>query len=184
MQLPSGSNPFTTLKSTELHRRNYVRSVVDQIQIEDLVKDYSYLDCSDSVNVVALNEDGQVVLVGQWRYPIQEYSWEIPAGMMEENEDPLEAAKRELEEEAGVQAEEWVQLGSVVRDASKLTGKTHTFLAKRLKLVTAHPEDYEKIESLWLPFEEILQKVRSGEIKEAGTVVALLKVQDHLQNLA
>ncbi len=181
MTLPQGSNPYSVLSSELLHERNYVRFFRDMVQIGDVKKDYSYMEVDDSVGIVALNEKGEVALVGQWRYPIKEYHWEIPAGMCEAGESPLENAKRELMEEAGVSAAKWTVLGSYQMDASKMRQQNTLFLAEDLTVGDNAPMEDEKIERLWLPLKEALSLVESGEIRDGLTVIGLLKVQAYLQ---
>src|SRR5439155_903427 len=79
--------------------------------------------------VVPLLDDGSTVLVRQWRYPWRETSWEVPAGTLEEGEDPLAGARRELEEEAGLRAAEWTPLG-VLRPSALLDSRQFLFLAR------------------------------------------------------
>lgn len=181
MPLPQGSNPYFTLSSELLHERKYVRFVRDMVTVGEVKKDYSYIDVDDSVGIVALNEKGEVALVGQWRYPIKEYHWEIPAGMCEAGESPLENAKRELMEEAGVQAKKWTVLGSYQMDASKMNQQNTLFLAEELTVGDNAPMEDERIERLWLPLKEAVALVESGEIRDGLTVIGLLKAQVYLR---
>lgn len=181
MTLPHGQNPYTQLSSQKLHERKYVKFFKDMVKIGEIEKDYSYMDVDDSVGVVALNEKGEVALVGQWRYPIKQYHWEIPAGMAEAGETPLENAKRELMEEAGVQAKEWTELGSYQMDGSKMDQQNHLFLAQELTVGENAPMEDERIERLWLPLEEALALVEAGEIRDGFTVIGLLRAQSYLQ---
>lgn len=181
MPLPLGPNPYTTHEHLLLHERKYVRFFKDKVLIHGAEKDYSYIDVDDSVGIVALNERGEVALVGQWRYPIKEYRWEIPAGMAETGETPLENAKRELKEEAGVEAEDWLELGSYQMDGSKMNQQNHLFLARNLVVGENAPMEDEELAMKWLTLEEALSLVDSGEIRDGFTVIGLLKVQAYLQ---
>jgi len=181
MRLPTGENPYFTLSSELLHERKYVRFLRDMVTIGDVKKDYSYMQVDDSVGIVALNEKGEVALVGQWRYPVQQYRWEIPAGMAEAGETPLENAKRELMEEAGVSAAKWTELGSYQMDGSKMRQQNHLFLAEELTVGENAPMEDEKIERLWIPLEEAIALIESGEIRDGFTVIALLRVQEYLR---
>ncbi|MEK7145851.1 MAG: NUDIX hydrolase, partial [Patescibacteria group bacterium] len=104
-----------------------------------------------------------------------------PAGMREENEDPLETAKRELREEAGVIAKKWTALGSFYMECSSTNKESFAFLAEDLELGEGNPDDDEEIESRWLPLEEALKKVASGEIKDGLTCLGLLRAQSILR---
>ncbi len=184
MLLPYGDNPYTVLSSELLHKRPYVEFYKDMVKIRDTVKDYSYMKVDDSVGIVAINDKGQVALVGQWRYPIDTYNWEIPAGMCEAGELPQESAVRELLEEAGAVAEQWDSLGTFQMEASKMDQKTHVFLARQLTMGDNAQMPDEKLTALWIPFEEALQKISDGELREALTVIGLLRAQAYLQSSA
>lgn len=180
MPLPLGPNPYTTVSHELLHERKYVKFYRDEVTMNGLAKDYSYIAVDDSVGVVAINDKGEVVLVGQWRYPIKEYRWEIPAGMAEMGESPLENAKRELMEEAGVEAKTWTPLGSYQMDGSKMNQKNHLFLAQDLVIGENAPMDDEELSVQWLPLNEAVQLIEAGELRDGFTVIGLLRAQAHL----
>lgn len=182
MTLPQGSNPYSTLSSELLHERKYVRFYKDFVKIGSVEKDYSYVAVDDSVGIVAINEQGEVALVGQWRYPLKQYHWEIPAGMAEAGESPLENAKRELMEEAGAAAEKWTPLGSYQMDGSKMDQQNFLFLAQELTVGENAPMEDEKLTVKWLPLSEALALVDSGEIRDGFTVIGLLRAQAFLQS--
>lgn len=184
MPLPPGSNPYTTRSHELLHARKYVKFFRDQVTMGGLDKDYSYMQVDDSVGIVALNDKEEIALVGQWRYPIKEYRWEIPAGMSEAGETPLQNAERELKEEAGVEAKSWTELGSYQMDGSKMDQRNHLFLAEDLILGENAPMEDEQLEVLWLPLKEAVQLVEAGELRDALTVIGILRVQAHLQKKA
>lgn len=184
MSLPLGPNPYTTLSHELLHQRPYVRSYKDEVMMNGLKKDYSYLETDGSTGIVALNEKSEVALVGQWRYPVKEYHWEIPAGMAEAGESPLENAKRELKEEAGVEAVDWTELGAYHMDGSKLDHTSHLFLARGLTVGQNAPMIDEELVVQWLPLDEAIGLIEAGEIKDGFTVIGLLRAQAFLQKKA
>lgn len=181
-QLPAGDNPWETLSSEEEVRRPSLSFFKDRVRINGFEKDYSFIRFASGIGIVALREDGMIPMVGQWRYPIETYAWEIPAGTLEEGESPLETAKRELAEEAGLKAQKWTPLGAYYMEPSVSTQKSYLFLAEELTEVGMNPDDDEVLEVIWLPFEEALGKVASGEIEDAFTVIGLLKAQAHLRS--
>lgn len=181
MELPQGHNPFTKISSEEIYRRPYVRFMKDKIRINGLEKDYSYADIANGIGIVAINDRNEVALVGQWRYPINRYDWEIPAGMREDNEDSLLGAQRELKEEVGVTAKKWTKLGEFFMECSSTTKKAIAFLAQDLKLGDQSLDDDEKIEVLWIPFQEAIGLIDSGEIRDGFTVLALLRAKEKIQ---
>lgn len=184
MTLPQGSNPYQTISHELLHQRPYVRFYRDQVTVKGMQKDYSFIEVDDSTGIVALNSKGEVALVGQWRYPIKQYRWEVPAGMSEPGETPLENAKRELKEESGVEAARWTELGSFQMDGSKMDQHNHLFLAEDLVVGENSPMDDEELELLWMPLDQAVALIESGEIRDGLTVIGLLRAQAHLRKRA
>ena len=126
--------------------------------------------------VAALTENRELVLVKQFRYPFGEELLEIPAGKLEPGEPALPAAKRELEEECGLQAESWEELITIYPTVGYSTEVISVFLAKGLREVPMHPDEDEFVTPLRMPLQEAYEKVLSGEIKDAKTVAAILKL--------
>ncbi len=129
----------------------------------------------DSAFVVPYFENADTMLVRQWRHAWDESSWEVPAGTFNEQEDPLECARRELAEETGLVAARYTSLG-VVHGAAMLTGRAHMFLAEAITESNRSPETYEQdMELLRLPFIEALEAALNGHIAHSGSVTALCR---------
>ena len=127
----------------------------------------------DSAFIVPYLDNGDTVLVRQWRHAWEESSWEVPAGTFNEGEEPVECAKRELAEETGLVGALYTSLG-VVHGAAFLTGRAHMFLAESITEVERQPETYEQdMEVLRLPFADALDAALSGQIVHSGSVTAL-----------
>jgi 8-oxo-dGTP pyrophosphatase MutT (NUDIX family) len=134
---------------------------------------YSVLTNPDSALVVPYFENGDTVLVRQWRHAWEESSWEVPAGTFNEDEAPLECAKRELAEETGLIASRYTSLG-VVHGAAFLTGRAHLFLAESITESERNPERYEQdMEVHRLPFTDAFEAALNGQIAHSGSVTAL-----------
>ena len=131
-----------------------------------------------AVSVVPIDEEGNTYLVGQERYTIGQYSWELPEGgcLIESEESPLEAAKRELLEETGLVAETWTCLGEVFLSNSVTDEKAVIFLAQDLQQKIAQPEETEVLQLRKLPLQEAIDLAKKGEITDALSVISLLKV--------
>jgi 8-oxo-dGTP pyrophosphatase MutT (NUDIX family) len=141
---------------------------------------YGVVTSPGSAFVVPHFGDGDTVLVRQWRHAWDASSWEVPAGTFESGEDPLECARRELEEEAGLVAGRLTSLG-VVHGAAFLTGSAHLFLGDELAEAPRHPEAYEQdMEVLRLPFRDALDAALDGEIVHSGSVTALCRAARRL----
>ena len=131
------------------------------------------LDLPDWINVIALTEDGRVPLVRQYRFGIESLTLEIPGGMCDPDEQPVDAARRELSEETGYESDDWTPLGWVHPNPPLQNNRCHTFLARRAKK-TAEPrlDSNERIEQELLPLEKIQQKIAAGEITHALVIAA------------
>lgn len=129
-----------------------------------------------AVGVIPVDEEGNTWLVRQTRYTMGEYTWEIPEGGCPKHEETLVAAKRELQEEVGLEAQQWevlqrLQLSNSVTDETAVI-----YLAKNLSAVDQALEDSEDIEVMKLPLTEAIAMVDRGEITDAISVAALLRL--------
>jgi 8-oxo-dGTP pyrophosphatase MutT (NUDIX family) len=128
--------------------------------------------------VLALDEHDRVVLVGQWRYPLEQYSWEIVEGGGEAHESPFECIQRELAEEASLRAEVWEPLAYSNLSNSSTDEEAFLFLATGLSDAHGHePDDEEELHIHREPFEDCLRRALSGELADGLTVIALLALQ-------
>lgn len=141
---------------------------------------YTVLVNPDSAFVVPYFDNGDTMLVRQWRHAWDESSWEVPAGTFDGDEEPLACARRELAEETGLVAERYTSLG-VVHGAAFLTGRAHLFLAQSISESERSPETYEQdMEVLRLPFSEALEAALAGTIGHSGSVTALCRAAREL----
>jgi 8-oxo-dGTP pyrophosphatase MutT (NUDIX family) len=172
-------NPWITKTSRVAYENKWIRVREDEVIRPDGSPGiYGVVEVPASIGVVALDKKDQVVLVGQWRYTLGRYMVEIPRGGSEKNPDLLDVAKRELLEEAGVEADHWEPLGTVDVNSGITTDVQHLFLATQLRVteVTGHLDAEEQIDVVWTPFERAIEMVMAGEITEVCSVAALLKV--------
>ena len=129
------------------------------------------------VCVLALQEDGTVPLVRQFRYPLGDVMLELPAGKLEYGEEPRPAAVRELGEEVGLEPGELTDLGHIYVSPGFCTEKLHMYLAREVKRVPVHPDEDEFLDIVHLPFGELADMVMSGEITDGKTVATVLKTK-------
>ncbi len=126
-----------------------------------------------SVSILPVDGD-RVFLIRQYRYPLDDYIWEIPAGTLEEGESPEECAIRELEEETGLKAGKIEKMFEAYLVPGYGTEKMHFFLATELSRGKMHPEPSERIEVHELPVSRAIDMIRSNEISDVKTIAALL----------
>ena len=129
-----------------------------------------------AVGILAV-EDGMLHLVGQYRYPLERYSWEIPEGGCAEGEDPLQAARRELEEETGLRARRWTKMGEAHLSNSVSDELAVWFLAEGLEQGERRPEGTERLQVRRVSLKDARALVETGEITDA---ISLLAIQQYL----
>jgi len=134
-----------------------------------------------AIGVVPVDEQGYTWLVGQYRYTLDRYSWEIPEGGCPLNERPLDAAKRELQEETGLKAMHWELLLPEFHVSNSVTDERGmAFLATGLEQGEWAPEETELLQVKHLPLSEAVRKVYEGEIQDLVSIAALLKAQQRV----
>jgi 8-oxo-dGTP pyrophosphatase MutT (NUDIX family) len=126
--------------------------------------------------VVVLDEADRVLLVGQHRYTLDEYSWEIPEGGVPPDEAPIEGARRELREETGVEASDWAELGSYALSNSLTDERGMLWLATGLAHGTAEPDPTEELAVRWVSFAEALGMTLDGRITDAVSIMGIQRV--------
>ncbi len=130
--------------------------------------------------VVALDSADRVCLIRQYRPVMHDWMWEIPAGKLDSGESPLSTAQRELEEEAGLVARRWNELGSMVSSPGVFTEVVHLYFARDLEHVARQMEEHEIIEVHWLTLDEAIERATRGDIRDAKTVIGLYRAQQML----
>lgn len=127
-----------------------------------------------SVVIVPLEDNGDVVMVRQYRKAARRELLEFPAGVMEHDESPLDAARRELREETGLDAENLLELGNFFAAPGSMTERLYSFLATGLFPNPLAPDDDERITLERMPFAEAVRLARAGELNDAKTLASLL----------
>jgi 8-oxo-dGTP pyrophosphatase MutT (NUDIX family) len=130
--------------------------------------------------VVAIDADQRVCLLRQFRHAAGGWIWELPAGKIDNREPPLDTARRELEEEAGMAAAAWQPLGDYLSSPGVFTEVIHLFLATELTPLPQRPEEHEVFEVHWLPFSDVLQMARSGELRDGKSLVGVYRAAEHV----
>jgi len=134
-----------------------------------------------AIGIIPLDNEGNTWLVGQYRYALERYSWEIPEGGGPAGTDPLEAAKRELLEETGITAARWTPLLEMHTSNSVTDEYGLAFVAQELAFGESQPEETEELQVKKLPFGDVVGMVLDGEITDALSMIAILKANEWLR---
>jgi ADP-ribose pyrophosphatase len=124
-----------------------------------------------SAVMMAVDARNRILLVRQYRLPVRDYVWELPAGRMDPGETALQAAKRELIEETGYRARSWKKLGRMIPSPGYVAEIMNIFLARDLVQGEAQPMEDERIDARWFPAKEVGAMIETGRIYDAKTIV-------------
>ncbi len=172
-----------TVKSERIYEGKVINLRVDMVELPD--RKYSkreIVEHSGAVGVLAITPDGKVILVKQFRKPVESVLLEIPAGRIETDEEPLNSAKRELVEETGYSSDKITKMLDFYTSPGFSNEVIHIYLAEELVEGEACPDEDEYIEVVYLSIEEAVEMVKNGEIKDSKTIVALLSYQNSFLN--
>lgn len=165
------------VRSEYLYRGSILKLRLDQVRLPNKhIVGREIVEHRGAVAIVAIDRDGRVLLVRQYRSAAALDTLEIPAGTLEEGEDPALCAVRELKEETGCGATQWEPMGFFYSSPGFSTEKMHLFLARGLNDGTASPEEDESIVVERLPFAQAIEAIDRGEIVDAKSMVGLLRV--------
>lgn len=176
-------NPWTTLSRRAVYENPWIAVREDAVRRPDGQPGiYGAVSMKNhAIGVVPLHSDGTVTLVGQFRYTLREYSWEIPEGGCPFDEKPLDCARRELLEETGLHTAQLEPLGGEIHLSNSVSDERgYLFLATDLTQGDAMPEGTEKLSLKRVPLERAVQMALNGEISDSLSVTALLLTQNRL----
>lgn len=167
---------WTIKRTEEKFRCDFFTVYEDEVVRPDGEEgEYATVHFPPGIGILALDGEGFVYLVKQFRYVVGRESLEVIAGSVEEGEEALESAKREAREEVGVEAETWTPLDTLDLDCSIVKNVVHLFLAENLKIGEPNREGSEQIETVKMKLSEAVEKVLSGEITHAISCALILK---------
>jgi 8-oxo-dGTP pyrophosphatase MutT (NUDIX family) len=158
-------NPWVTVWHDEVDRPDGSTGIYGVVHFANL-----------AAGVVVLDDHDRVLLVGQHRYTLDAYSWELPEGGVPAGESPIEGARRELREETGVEADDWRELARFHLSNSVSDEAGVVFAARAVGHGAASPEPTEELAVRWVRFDEALAMTADGRITDAITIMGLQRV--------
>lgn len=169
--------PFEVKDSKIVYKNPWIEVREDQV-IRPNGKEgiFGTVSGASGSSIVILTKELDTYLVKEFHYATNTTNFELPSGAIDENETYLEAAKRELKEETGLEAREWTDLGMINPLTVVLNSPNHMFLAEGVSEGEVHDEEKDLIELVKMPFKEALAMMERGEITHGASVVAILKV--------
>jgi 8-oxo-dGDP phosphatase len=179
MQQLDHPNPWTVLRKEERFSCSYFSVWSDTVRhVAGLPRTYNSVRMNRiGVTIAPIDDEGCTTLIGQYRYVLDRFTWELPAGGCRLDQVPVEAAKNELSEETGYKAAHWLRLFDGTVSPGSTDGRTQCFVAWGLQSGTPHPEPEEQLVQRRVPFAESISMALSGEISHLGCVSLLLGLQ-------
>lgn len=177
------NNPWVTTSSNKIYENNWIglteHQVINPSGGKGIYGEVHFKNLA--IGVLPLDEELNTWIVGQYRFPLKAYSWEIPEGGGPLGTDPLSSAKRELMEETGLKADEWIEIQRMHLSNSVSDELAIIYIARGLEQGVAEPEETEQLVIRKLPFNEAYQMVIDGKITDSMSVAAILKTKILIQ---
>ena len=173
---------WTILKpATEVWANEWIKILEIHVRLPTGVETEFYtLDAPDSVAVLAVDDRRRAVLNRQFRPALGKVIVELPSGQLENGEDHDRTVHRELAEETGLYASDIKYLGSFYRNPGRDTGLMHVYFARVAGNTSPHQEQYEYLETIWMPLDSLITQVLNNEIQDITTVFAVLMLHGQL----
>jgi len=177
-------NPWTKISTKEVYENPWIKvehhTVLTPSKSAGIYGTVAFKNLA--IGIIPLDTSLNTWIVGQYRFPLNTYSWEIPEGGGPIGEETIDTAKRELSEEVGLKANKWTMIQTFHLSNSVSDEYGELFLAQELKEFDNHPDPEEELIVKKLPFEEVFQMVLKGEITDSMSVMGILKVKYLIDN--
>lgn len=174
--------PWTIKETIPKYKNSWIEVKEDQVIRPDGKPGiFGVVSMMPGVSVLPLDEGGFVYLTSEFHYAIEQNSIEVVSGAIDENEKSLDAAKRELEEELGIKAEEWIELGMVNPFTTVIKSPAYLFLARKLNFTKTNQEGTENIKLVKIKFDKAIRMVMESKITHGPSCVLILKAKEFLK---
>ncbi len=182
---PTTKNPWKKLSSKVVYRDPWMVVKVDRvIKPDGREGKYGVVRLSGAVKIIAMTLKKEIFLVGQWRYTINKFSWELPGGSVGKDQNSHKAAKIELKEEAGFQANNWKYLGAGYESVGAMHQKVKFYFATNLIKTIWRPEGSEKgIKVIKIPIQKAVRLILQNKIFDNSTIVGIFKAIEYLNKI-
>jgi ADP-ribose pyrophosphatase len=171
------------IESNNIFNGDFLRVMNDKIKLPDnTITTREWVKFGRASAIIAINDNNEIILEHQYRHPVSRIMIEIPAGKTENDESPLVSAKRELLEETGYSANDWVELGTCLPSIGYSNEEITYFLAKKLTLGQQNLDAGEFLEVFTVHIDECINAIYNNEITDSKTITGLMLYQGYLQN--
>ena len=171
--------PWKVEASNQVYKDDFIEVNVDEVIGPDQAeRSYATVKLKPGVAILAITSNNDVYLTKQFRYAINRDSIEVVCGGIDGEEDPLAAARKELQEEIGIEANEWSDLGTIEMDTSVIHCPIHLYVARDLTQIGSNQEATEEIEHFMVPFNEALSMVKSSVITHAASSILIMRAHN------
>jgi len=180
--MPKKRGPWTLQKHTSVYKNPWMEAFHDDVIGPDGKPGiFGYVKVKSGVSILPVDDDGYAHLIEEFYYAIDRFTILAPCGGREQEEQPLETAKRELKEELGIEAREWVHLGTFDPMSPVVDSPQDLFIARKLSFSDSNREGTEIIKPMKIKLEEAVKMVMSGKINESFTCLLILKANEFLK---
>ena len=173
--------PWQIMSSSQKYKNQHFKVTEDQvIQPDGDPGIYATVTIKPGIAVLPIGENGEIYLLEQFRYAIGKKSVEVATGAIDEGEEALQAAKRELKEELGIQARDWTQIGSFDLDTAIVNCPVSLFLARSLSFTKKQEDDTEELRGIKMSLSQAVERVMKSEITHSPSCILILKATQAL----
>lgn len=173
-------NPYILISSKKIYENPWMTVTEDSVETDGKRWLFWVVTFKIGTAIVVIDEDDNIILNQEYKYALRCSSINLPGGSLDDSETPLEWAKREMEEEIGYIAQEWISLWVIHPLTTNVRQTEHIFLARKLTKTKQKLDSWEQIDILKIPFKKALEMVENSEITHGASALGILKAQKYI----